>query len=151
MFKKIPELSTDPRLEKEGIRVEIEVPQGDGPPILGWVRVRRAGGNNLLFGMAAKAVQKPFKYQIQHDMLPPGKMRELNRDIVADACVADFGGFPGEDGEEIEYSQANARALLEAYSIVFDIVAQNADEAANFREAQHNVAVEKAKNGSAGS
>lgn len=147
MFKKIPQLMTDPRLEKEGIRVEISVPLEDGTTIVGWVQVRRAGGNNLLFAQVAKALRKPHKYQLEHDMMPPDKVRELNRNIVADACLADFGGFPGVDGQDIPYSQANGRALLEEYSIVFDIVATTADDAAQYRLAEHNVAVQQAKNG----
>lgn len=156
MFKKIPQLMTDPKLEKEGIRVEISVPQfnadgSDAPPIEGWVQVRRAGGNNLYFAQVAKALRKPFKYQLDHDMMPPDKLRELNRNIVADACVANFGGFPGEDGQDIPYSQENARALLAEYSVVMDIVATTADNAADYRQAEHNVAVAQAKNVSAGS
>jgi hypothetical protein len=151
MFQKIPELTTDPDLEKEGIRVEIVVPRrnadgSEAPPIEGWVRVRRAGGNNLLFATVAKAARKPHKFMLDHDMMPPEQLRALNRDIVADACVADFGGFPGEDGREVPYSRAAARALLAEYSVVWDAVVVAADDAANYREAEHNAAVEQAKN-----
>lgn len=147
MFKKIPELSTDPVTEKDGVRVEISAPLADGTTLEGWAIVRRAGGNNHHFARVAQALRKPFKYQLDNDLMAPEKIAELNRNILADACVVDFGGFPGEDGAEVKYSPANARALFEAYSQVYEAIAVAANTAANYRAASHNAAVEAAKNG----
>lgn len=147
MFKKIPELSADPALEKDGIRVEIELELKDKTTLKGWLLVRRAGGNNLLFAQSATVLRKPFKYQLDNETLPQARLEELNRNLYADACVADFGGFPGEDGAEVIYSQANARALLAEYSEVYDIVREQANKAANYRQNAHNEAVDQGKGG----
>lgn len=147
MFKKIPELSTDPALEKEGVLVEIDVTLEDGDRIKAWAKVRRAGGNNTHFARVAQALRKPFKYQLDNDLMSPDKIAELNRNIVADACIVDFGGFPGEDGKDVPYSPANARALCEEYGQVYEAIAVAANNAANYRQSSHNSAVAQAKNG----
>jgi hypothetical protein len=151
MFKKIPELSADPDLEKDGIRVEIELELKDGTTLNGWVQVRRAGGNNLMFAQCATALRKPYKYQLDNDTLPQAKVEALNRNLYADACVADFGGFPGEDGAPVAYSKEGARALLTEYSEVYEVVREQANKAANYRMSSHNEAVDQGKAGSAGS
>ena len=157
-FKKIPLLSTDPVLEKNGVRTEISInipATADKPAevLEAWVLVRRAGGNNLLFGQAAEAIRKPFKYQYDHDAVPEELKAQHNLFLYADACVADFGGFPGEDkedgsvGDMIPFSRENARELLQAYSTVFDIVRETANKSATYRLAEHSDAVEQAKKG----
>lgn len=151
VFKNIPELTTDTELEKEGIRVEISVTLEDGSKLEGWVQVRRAGGNNLHFDRVATALRKPFKYQLDNNLMAPARVRELNRDIIADACIVDFGGFPGPDGTEPAYSQANARALCVEYSMVYEAIAVTANDASKYRQETHGGAVDQAKNVSTGS
>lgn len=150
MFKKIPELSTDKTMEKDGVRVEVDFALSDESRLTGWLLVRRAGGNNLQFATVATALRKPFKYQLDNDTLPADKLDQLNRNLYADACVADFGGFLGEDDQPIAYSRDAARALLAEYSAIYDIVREQANKEANYRQAAHNQAVDQGKGGSPG-
>jgi hypothetical protein len=151
MFKKIPELTADPAAEKGGIKVEVDFALSDETRLSGWLLVRRAGGNNLLFASTATALRKPYKYQLDNDTLPADKLDELNRNLYADACVADFGGFVDEDGQPVAYSREAARALLAEYSEIYEIVREQANKAANYRQAAHNGAVDQGKGGSPGS
>jgi hypothetical protein len=162
MFKKIPALMADPLLEKNGIRVEInidlepETEGGEPGQINAWILVRRAGGNNRAWDRIATALRKPHKYMLDNETLSPDKLEVLNRTLYADACVADFGGFPGEDnadgtpGEEPTYSQEGARALMETYSAAYTIVRTTANSESKYCMAAHNIAADQAKKGSPG-
>jgi len=117
---------TDQKKERDA-GVEVEFPEG----VRMWIR--RAGGSNTRFERALDAVMKPYRRQIQQNLLEEGKARELEARVYARAVIIDWEGVTDEKGNVLDCTEENIVKLFTDLPDLFTEIKQQAQELANFR------------------
>lgn len=118
---------TNERLEKEGIWIEY------GPFKF---LVARAGGHNKHYNKVSEAVMRPFRRQIQLDVLPPEKADELMATIFARAVVKDWKDVTDREGKFIPHSEKNVIQFLLALPDLFAALRDDATKPNLYRQEQ---------------
>jgi hypothetical protein len=119
---------TDKELESE---TGITLVFGDGCT----VTIKRAGASNRKYAEVAKRVFKPYRTQIDADALDHDLAVKLFARIYAEAVVTDWQGITFK-GEPMPYSAENVRKLFEAAPDFLARIKAEAENAANFRDAE---------------
>lgn len=115
---------TDEALEASGV----EVPLGDGI----FIKVR---------SYRAPAVQEAHRRLLdgvkhlrrRNRELPQGVSKDLAHRLLAEHVIVGWSGLKDADGQDIEFTAANARELLEELPHVADILADAAGNISNFQ------------------
>ena len=110
--------------------VELEFPGGAK------IWVRRAGGQNTAYEKALEAVMRPYRRQIRQNMLEEGKAQELEAIAYARGVIIDWEGVTDEEGNALEFTEANAIKLFADLPDLFSEVKQQATDLSNFRREQ---------------
>lgn len=121
---------TDPELEKSGLWLEY------GPNSKGneqRIRIARAGGANTQFQKRVEALTKPYRRQIQTEIIGNDMVTKLLRQAYAETVVLGWENIEGPDGEEMQFSVENCVKLFTDLPDLFTDVQEQAQRAALFR------------------
>lgn len=121
--------ATDPKLEKEGIKLPFE----------GFsFTVARAGGNNRKFRSVLAAKLKPHAHKIQQEKMTDAQMEKVMAEVYAETVLIGWDGVTDEEGNALPYNKRNAVKFLTdpRFIDLVELIRQVADNAASFRLAQ---------------
>lgn len=96
------------------------------------IRILRAGGANRAFGRRYAALTKPYRREMDQDMLDPDISERIMRQLYAEHVVVDWEGITDKDGATIPYSREAGIAFFTAFPEVLKDVIHYATEAATF-------------------
>lgn len=123
-------LETNPEVERDGIIIALGN-NSKGKPME--IRVARAGGANDRFGRLVKARMKPYKRQIDNDIISEEVAKRLMREVYAEAVVLGWSNIEDRDCNPLDFSVENCKMLFEQLPALFEIVQEEAQRMASFR------------------
>lgn len=123
-------LETNPNVEKEGIIIALGN-NSKGQPME--IKVARAGGANDRFSRLAKARLKPYKRQIENDIIPDEVAKRLTREVYAESVVLGWKNIEDRDCNPLEFNVENCKMLFEQLPALFEIVQEESQRMASFR------------------
>lgn len=136
---------TDPKLEAEGVEIEVDINDHNGEPIT--ITVARMGKSNKQYTKMLERVTKPHQAAIQNETMPIELGDRLLREVFAETVLRGWNNLPKseltgnpEDTELLPFSKENALALFKALPGVYDDWEERAKKTANFREHEREVA-----------
>jgi hypothetical protein len=122
---------TDPKLETEGVHLEVGT-TADGR--ISTIRVRRAGGANQLFAKVFEQKSKPYRRLMD---IPgahaPAVQDRVMRETYADAVVVGWENIEGRDGKPLEFTKENVLKLFTDLPDLFRTVVKESQDMALFR------------------
>ena len=78
------------------------------------LELKIAKSGNPKYSKLARKLYKPYAKQLRKGLdLPESVTDEISVQLILDSLLLDWKGMPGEDGEEVAYSKAEAKALLD--------------------------------------
>jgi hypothetical protein len=116
----------DDNMEKKGIWIDY------GPA--GSFLIARAGGSNQKFANILQAKTRPYKFQIDNELIDQETGQRLMYEAFAEAVVLDWEGVCDRDGNPIPFSQKNCVKLFEDLPDLFHDLREQASKLANFRQ-----------------
>lgn len=124
------QFKTDPELEKAGLWLEY------GPNSKKQeqrIRIARAGGANTQFQKRMEALTKPYRRQIQTEIIGNDVVQRLMRQAYAETVVLGWENIEGPNGEDIPFSVENCVQLFTDLPDLFTDVQEQAQKAVLFR------------------
>lgn len=118
--------ATDKKLEQEGIVLDY----GDGLEL----RIARAGGSNVKFEKVVQLKMKKYDRLVKNDLLDPGQMREVMREVLAETVVLGWKGVTDRQGNDIPFSKEACIQLFKDLPDLFDDVLEQSRKANLFKE-----------------
>jgi len=115
----IKEFYTDPKLEAEGVWVDIGIDTS--------IRVARLFNDRFTRTMAAR--RKPYGRAIDRD---PDLQQKILVEVMADCILLDWKGLT-QDGKPMKFSKAQALELMTRSRDFRNLVTEAASDAANFQ------------------
>lgn len=122
--------ATDPKLERDGVWHDY----GEFKLL-----IARAGGHNRAYMQTAEAVMRPYRRQIQLDMLAPEKSEELMMTIFARSVMRGWEGITDDEGEPLPFTVENCVDLFTKFPDLFADVREVANRIALYRVAETEV------------
>ena len=120
---------TDKKLEtEEGVWVQF--PNGHQ------FRILRAGPSNAAFGRMFQQLIRPYRRQMDKNMLDPEIGDDILRRVYSETIVKDWEGFYDENKEPVPYSPAAAQALFKQLPELFADIQTLSGEYATFQKAE---------------
>lgn len=127
--------STDDHMEKKGIWIDY------GPA--GSFLIARAGGSNQKFANILQAKTRPYKFQIDNELIDQEVGQRLMYEAFAEAVVLDWEGVCDREGNPLTCTRDNCVKLFQDLPDLFHDLREQATKLANFR---HQSLEEAAKN-----
>lgn len=121
---------TDEGIEKSGIVLQYGKTE-DGRPIN--IRIARAGGSNTRFTKLVEQKTKPYRRQIQNDLMDPKVGDELMMEVFAEVVVLGWENVEEEDGTPIPFNRENCISVFKRLPDLFKDVQEQATKSALFR------------------
>ncbi len=122
---------TDPKLEREGVLLEYGEDSQKRPVT---IRVSRAGGSNVLFQKRLEAAVKPYRRQIQLDVMDTKQLERIVRQVFAETVVLGWENVEDKDGNPLPFTVDNCVKLFTDLPDLYADVQAQAQSAALFRE-----------------
>lgn len=122
---------TDPQIETGGVHLQYGETKA-GKPIT--IKIARAGGANTAFQRKLEAATKPYKRQLQMDMMDIKQLERILRQVYAEAVVLGWENVEGPDGKQIPFSVENCVKLFTDLPDLFADVQAQSQSIALFRE-----------------
>lgn len=119
----------DPSLERDGIWLEYG--DKDGKPVR--IRIARAGGSNNAYTKRLEALVKPYRRQIQTEVIEGEQVQKLLRQAYAETVVLAWENVTDADGAPMPFSAANVVKLFTDLPDLWQDVQEQAQRAALFR------------------
>lgn len=131
---------TDKALEVEGVKIEVDINEHNGKPIV--IHVARMSKSNKRYAKALEEVTRPHQAAIANETLDQELGSKLLQEVFADTILLGWSNLPkseltGDDKDtaELPFSRENALKLFAELPDVYDDWEGRAKKAANFREA----------------
>ncbi len=124
------QFKTDPELEKNGLWLEY------GPNSKKQeqrIRIARAGGANSQFQKRMEALTKPYRRQIQTEIIGNDVVQRLMRQAYAETVVLGWENIEGPDGADMPFTVENCVQLFTDLPDLFTDVQEQAQKAVLFR------------------
>lgn len=124
------QFQTDAELEKTGLWLEY------GPNSKGneqRIRIARAGGANSQFQKRMEALTKPYRRQIQTEIIATEMVQKLIRQAYAETVVLGWENIEGPDGADMPFNVENCIKLFTDLPDLFADVQEQAQRAVLFR------------------
>lgn len=122
---------TDKSLEQNGILLDVG-PGFKGLPAT--VRIARAGGANTAFTSLVEFKMKPYRRQIQNDMMDRKVADNLMREVYVKTVILGWENMTDAEGNELPFTEENALKVLEDLPDLWADIQQVSQKAALFRE-----------------
>jgi hypothetical protein len=122
---------TDKVAEQEGI--ELILVDGDNEIKF---QLARAGGENKKFGSRMTQLLKPYNRSIAAGTMSDEKSAQLLSQAIAETIILSWSGVTDRDGNDMEFNKENAVQLLVDLPELRSIILDEAQKAANFRNAE---------------
>jgi len=116
----------DDNMEKKGIWIDY------GPA--GSFLIARAGGSNQKFANILQAKPRPYKFQIDNELIDQKTGQRLMYEAFAEAVVLGWDGVCDREGNPIPFSEKNCVKLFEDLPDLFHDLREQASKLANFRQ-----------------
>lgn len=120
--------ATDTQVEKEGVWVPVGK---DGDKVIRF-RLARAGGGNTKYLKLLELKTKPYRRQLQHDLVDIKTSDEIMMEVFAETVVVDWENVL-EDGIQVPYSKEKCLAYFKELPDLFNDVREQASKAAYYR------------------
>lgn len=98
--------------------------------------IARAGGTNERYLKVLEQVTKPYRRQLQNNLLEPFQFRSLMAEVYAKSVILGWNGVEDADGNELPFSQDNVIKVLTDLPELFDDLQTVANERAAFNSVQ---------------
>jgi len=98
------------------------------------IRIARAGGANTDFNRSLRARIKPYKKQIEHNLMDNDLAQQILAEVYADSVILNWSGVTDEEGNELEFTRENVIKVLTDLPELFNDIQAQAQELSNFRE-----------------
>lgn len=135
--------ATDKDAEKDGVWMNLgPVSDEPGSPDMK-IKIARAGGGNVKFEKVRERVFKPYRHQIDNQVLNEEIAQRLLRELYADAVVLGWENITDPDGNPLECTTANCIDLFAALPQLYEAVKKYSSEITLFRQ---QIREEDAKN-----
>lgn len=119
-------------LEAEGVPVHFGL---NAKGVMTTITVRRAGGSNTAFTKRYEALTKPYRRQIQLNMMDETVLKELMCKLYAETVVSGWSGVLDRNNEnEVPFSADACADLFKSVDAVFAEVVDVSTNAAVFRD-----------------
>lgn len=122
---------TDESKERSGVTLDFGI-NSRGEPIT--FLVAREGGRNAQYLKVAEVVFKPYRRQIQHNLLDPEVLDGLLAQVYAKAVVKGWSGVEDENDQPLSFTEENVLKVLKDLPVVFDAIKEVARDYSNFRQ-----------------
>ena len=122
---------TDNQLERDGVILSYGV-NSKGKPIE--IRIARAGGSNMKFAKRMEAAVKPYKRQIQNEVMDNEQALAITRQVFAETVVLGWENVEDENGDELPFSPEACVKLFEDLPDLFADVQEQSQRIALFRQ-----------------
>lgn len=96
------------------------------------IRILRAGGANRAFGRRYAILSKPYRREMDQDILDPDISERIMRQLYAEHVVVDWEGITTPDGTAIPYNPEAGIEFFTAFPEVLKDIINYATEAATF-------------------
>lgn len=116
----------DDDMEKKGIWIDY----GDAGSFL----IARAGGSNQKFANILQAKTRPYKFQIDNELIDQKVGQKLMYEAFAEAVVLGWEGVCDRNGQPIPFTKENCVKLFEDLPDLFHDLREQATKLANFRQ-----------------
>ena len=122
---------TDPKLEKEGVHIEVgTTKKGE----VATIRVRRAGGANQMFSKVFEQKSKPYRRLLEiPGAIDPAIQEKLMREVYADSIVVGWENIEDRQGNPIPFSKENVIKLFAELPELFKRVVRESQDMAVYR------------------
>jgi hypothetical protein len=122
---------TNPEVERTGVLLEYGT-NSQGLPIT--IRIARAGGANTAFQKRLEAAVKPYRRQIQADVMDQKQLEKLVRGVFCESVVLGWENVEDKDGKTLPFSAANCEKLFTDLPDLYADVQAQSQSLALFRE-----------------
>lgn len=124
------QFKTDENLEKTGLVVEYGT-NSKGEPI--GIRIARAGGSNAAYLKLLEASLKPYRRQLQNDLMDNATAEKVMRTVYAKTVVLGWENVEDEKGQPMPFNVENCIKLFEDLPDLFADLKAQAEKSALFR------------------
>lgn len=125
------QFKTDNSLEKEGILLEYGE-NSKGKPIA--IRIARAGGANKAYEKRMEIRVKPYRRQIQNEIIETALVEKIIKEVYAETIVLGWENVEDENGNDMEFSAENCLKLFDDLPDLFRDIQEQSQRAALFRQ-----------------
>lgn len=125
------QFKTDNSLEKEGILLEYGE-NSKGKPIA--IRIARAGGANKAYEKRMEIRVKPYRRQIQNEIIETALVEKIIKEVYAETIVLGWENVEDENGNDMEFSVENCLKLFDDLPDLFRDIQEQSQRAALFRQ-----------------
>ncbi len=125
------QFKTDNSLEKEGILLEYGE-NSKGKPIT--IRIARAGGANKAYEKRMEIRVKPYRRQIQNEIIETALVEKIIKQVYAETIVLGWENVEDENGNDMEFSVENCLKLFDDLPDLFRDIQEQSQRAALFRQ-----------------
>ena len=121
----------DKTLETSGIEVKYGTNERTGGEIT--ITIARSGGSNTKFLKTMESVMKPYRRQLQHNLVDPDVFTGLLAEVFAKSVVLSWANVDDSDGNELACTPDNVQKMLIELPELFADLQEVAGNAAAFR------------------
>jgi hypothetical protein len=121
---------TDENIEKAGLLIEYGT-NSKGLPIA--IRIARAGGSNSAYLKLLDASLKPYRRQLQNDLMDNPTVEKVLRTVYAKTIVLGWENVEDEKGEALPFNVDNCVKLFTDLPDLFADIRVQAEKSALFR------------------
>lgn len=125
------QFKTNDNLETQGILLEYGT-NSQGNPIC--IRIARAGGANRAFEKLIEAKVKPFRRQIQNDIMETALQEKIILEVYANTIILGWENVEDENGQPLEFSVPACIKLLTDLPDLFRDIQEQSQRASLFRQ-----------------
>ena len=118
---------------------------------LGRVKIHRAGGANKRFNTFLAAKTKPYRRQIEADLMPADKATQIMAEVYAETVIIGWENVKDENGKDLPFTKENVVKLLTEIPDFFYEIKTAANDAATFRREELREDIKNSEPVSAGS
>ena len=123
---------TDTNTEQSGVVLELGLnTQGQ---MMG-IRIARAGGANTTYEKRMETLVKPYKRQIQNELLDKETMLGLVKEAYVDTIILDWENMEDENCQPLPYSKAACRKLIDDLPELFNEIMTMSTKVSLYRSA----------------
>jgi len=124
------QFKTDENLERTGIVLEYGN-NSKGKPM--GIRIARAGGSNSAYLKLMEAALKPYRRQLQNDLMDNGTIEKVLREVYAKTIVLGWENIEDAEGKPLEFTVEHCVKLFTDLPDLFTDVRSQAEKSALFR------------------
>ena len=98
------------------------------------IRIARAGGANIRYTKLLEAAIKPYRRQLQNEIMDNGVAEDIARRVYAQSVVLGWEGVEDENGNDMEFTVENCMKLFKDLPDLWADIQSQATRAALFRQ-----------------